>query len=96
MIKNYTMLDRILTQVDNGLRTVWGLYPNTHANPADAIKQQPLTDAQKKHSAALLRIDHPGEVCAQALYRGQIVAAQKSSTKNNYSRCKNTNGTSKN
>lgn len=46
------------------------------ANPASSVTEAALSDAERKHSAGLLRVDHAGEVAAQALYQGQALTAR--------------------
>jgi 3-demethoxyubiquinol 3-hydroxylase len=70
--------DRCLKLADTTLRTLFG--PRTAAGrpmPATAAADsQALTDAQRRLSGALMRVNHVGEVCAQALYQAQAVAAR--------------------
>lgn len=62
---------------DNLLKTLFGGYPTTaRSNPATKLAENPLTPEQQKHSAGLMRINHCGEVCAQALYQGQALTAR--------------------
>ncbi|ASK33037.1 demethoxyubiquinone hydroxylase family protein (plasmid) [Alcanivorax sp. N3-2A] len=70
-------LDRLLSRVDNALRT---LTPGTtraeRQNPAPVEGEDaPLPDTLRRHVAGLMRINHTGEVCAQALYQGQASTA---------------------
>ena len=75
-------LDSLLTSADNALRTLAGAVHAARTNPADvraasaAPPDAPLSDAERRLSAALLRVDHVGEVCAQALYQAQALAAR--------------------
>lgn len=73
-----TFLDAFISEVDNALRTV--LPPNkrvsTRHSPAVEIEDTPLSLREKKHVAGLMRVNHAGEVCAQALYQGQALTAQ--------------------
>ncbi|NOU00430.1 MAG: 2-polyprenyl-3-methyl-6-methoxy-1,4-benzoquinone monooxygenase [Gallionella sp.] len=70
------MLDYFIIEFDKGLRTLFSeahsARPAPDGNVADAI----LDDAEKKHAAALMRVNHSGEVCAQALYQGQALTAR--------------------
>ena len=71
-------LDQVLTLLDDGLRTVFAASPPpARSNPADAVPDGKLSSAQRDLSAALMRVNHSGEVCAQALYRGQAVSARE-------------------
>jgi len=64
--------DRLITLFDRSLRAMCGVASASRANPAHAIIDQvALDDQQRRHSAALMRVNHVGEVCAQALYQSQ-------------------------
>lgn len=67
--------DTILSELDNALRT---LFATAHAGkpvPGEDLPTE-LTEEEQKLSTRLMRVDHAGEVCAQALYRGQIAVAR--------------------
>lgn len=69
--------DRLCLAADNALRTLNGLYAQTgRPDPADAVAPASLSDAEKRHSAGLMRVNHVGEICAQALYAGQALTAR--------------------
>jgi len=71
------LIDRLIIQVDQALHTlVPGSIESSRPNPADASEQIPLDSSSTKHAAGLMRINHTGEVCAQALYQGQALTAQ--------------------
>jgi ubiquinone biosynthesis monooxygenase Coq7 len=75
-----TPLDRLLAGIDNALRTVAA--PAGHAardNPARNIAEAVLTDEEKAHAAGLMRVNHSGEIAAQALYRGHAAVARDKS-----------------
>ena len=76
-------LDTLISEVDNTLRTL--LPPQkripARTSPAKDIIEHPLSSAEKKHIAGLMRVNHAGEVCAQALYQGQALTAQLSQIK---------------
>lgn len=73
-------LDPLIAEVDRALRVLSGAataarpYPATAAEPAP-----PLSEQEKRHAAGLMRVNHVGEVCAQALYRGQAAACSDAS-----------------
>ncbi|RZL11784.1 MAG: 2-polyprenyl-3-methyl-6-methoxy-1,4-benzoquinone monooxygenase [Rubrivivax sp.] len=64
-------VDRCLMALDEALRTVWGDHAAARPCPQPAHEQPPLSEADKRASAALMRVNHVGEVCAQALYASQ-------------------------
>ena len=66
------VLDRFIVEFDKGLRTVFAKPANIRANPAEDLAEAELSDAEKKQVIALMRVNHTGEVCAQALYSGDL------------------------
>lgn len=64
-------IDNFIAQGDALLRTLFGLTSQNRANPADKIQEKPLSPEARLHSAGLMRVNHVGEVCAQALYDSQ-------------------------
>ena len=67
---------------DRALRAAAGLGPAaTRADPATDVPEQPLSDRERRLSIELLRVDHAGEVAAQALYEGQAMTAQSTELK---------------
>lgn len=75
--RNYTFLDRLCLGLDQAVRALAGSVKTTGlAYPGKSIPEQPLTEQQRQHSAALMRINHAGEICAQALYHGQGVVSR--------------------
>jgi ubiquinone biosynthesis monooxygenase Coq7 len=74
---NFSILDTILTEVDHALRTAFAPPPqSTRPNPAGNIQDSGLPTAEKSLSEGLMRINHTGEIAAQALYRGQAAVAR--------------------
>lgn len=69
-------IDRLLIAVDRGLRTLFAAHHPQRAEPAAAEPEPELNEAQKKLAASLMRVNHTGEVCAQALYEGQMLTAR--------------------
>lgn len=80
-MRNTSVIDTLLSEIDQSLRTVYAKAPTTERpNPTLAINanaEEPLTDTEKKCSAALMRVNHTGEVAAQGLYRGQALTAKR-------------------
>lgn len=76
-----TPLDRLLSDAQRALETVLGDPPALRANPADGEADVVLDDAARRHAAGLMRINHVGEVCAQALYCGQAAVARDAATR---------------
>lgn len=70
-------LDALFGEVDRALRVLTGVATASRPNPAEAPEPQPpLTEQEKRHAAGLMRVNHVGEVCAQALYRGQAAVCR--------------------
>jgi 3-demethoxyubiquinol 3-hydroxylase len=70
-----TSLDRLLIVADNALRTLSGAVVPSRPSPGQA-SSRPDDKAERRHVAGLIRVDHAGEVCAQALYAGQALMAR--------------------
>jgi ubiquinone biosynthesis monooxygenase Coq7 len=69
-------LDRVLSSVENALRTVGGVAHARRPCPAPAAGGQALSPTERRLSGALMRVNHVGEVCAQALYQAQALSAR--------------------
>ena len=69
-------LDSFIIEFDKGLRTLFAKAPTARPYPDANIPDAAMTEAEKKHAAALMRINHTGEICAQALYQGQALTAK--------------------
>lgn len=69
-------LDRLLAGVERALETVAGAPEAARPSPADMFDEADMDDAERRHAAGLMRINHTGEVCAQALYDGQAALAR--------------------
>ncbi|GAB1233069.1 2-polyprenyl-3-methyl-6-methoxy-1,4-benzoquinone monooxygenase [Ferrigenium sp. UT4] len=69
-------LDRCITEFDKGLRTLFAKAPTARPYPDASVEEAAMSEAEKKHAAALMRINHTGEICAQALYQGQALTAR--------------------
>jgi len=69
-------LDRLIVEFDKGLRTLFSEAHSVRAYPDANVADAPLSDAEKKRAASLMRVNHSGEICAQALYQGQALTAR--------------------
>lgn len=74
-------LDRLFVDAQNALETIAGSPRATRANPGADEADVVLDDADRRHAAGLMRINHVGEVCAQALYVGQAAVARDPQTR---------------
>ena len=68
--------DALILAADSALRTLWAEPRARRPTPMAATAELELTDAERREAAALMRVNHVGEVCAQALYTGQALASQ--------------------
>lgn len=64
-------VDDFITGIDKVVRVVSGVASSSRPNPAARIADNALADTERRHSAGLMRVNHVGEVCAQALYDAQ-------------------------
>lgn len=72
-------MDTLISAVDSALRTVFANHRASRVNPGaiqDHAPSPPLSEVEKRESAALMRVNHVGEVCAQALYTAQALATR--------------------
>lgn len=74
------LIDRVITEFDQGLRTVLAEAQTLRPYPDRDKSEAQLSQSEKRHAAALMRINHSGEVCAQALYNGQALTARNPAT----------------
>lgn len=72
------MIDRLITEFDKGLRTLFADAHSARPLPDRGTPEAELTPQEKHKAAALMRVNHCGEVCAQALYNGQALTARSS------------------
>jgi ubiquinone biosynthesis monooxygenase Coq7 len=73
----YSLFDKIIIESDKVLRTLSkNASTAAQASPALNIEQHELSAAESNHAASLMRVNHTGEVCAQALYQGQALTAK--------------------
>lgn len=75
--KSFSAIDRLLCTLDEGLRTALGPAPKAERpSPGRDIPEAELSHSERLLSGQLMRVDHAGEVCAQALYQGQALTAR--------------------
>ena len=66
-----TPFDQLIQHFDGALRVISGVSVASRPSPAAGLADGALADAERRHSAGLMRVNHVGEVCAQALYQAQ-------------------------
>ncbi|TQV71736.1 2-polyprenyl-3-methyl-6-methoxy-1,4-benzoquinone monooxygenase [Exilibacterium tricleocarpae] len=70
-------LDHLLVQADRALRTISrGTPSHSRRSPAENVPENEMSAEEQRHAAGLMRVNHTGEVCAQALYQGQALTAK--------------------
>src|SRR3970040_130890 len=74
----FTKFDKFIIEFDKVLRTLAATPASARPLPGGALAEAQLSDAEKRHAAALMRVNHCGEVCAQALYQGQALSCDDS------------------
>lgn len=70
----FSKLDRFIIEFDKVLRTLSATPSSGRPLPGGSLPEAELSDAERRHAAALMRVNHCGEVCAQALYQGQALS----------------------
>lgn len=68
--------DALILHFDRALRTVFAPAVSRRPHPDDGLAEGELSEAERRHAAGLMRVNHSGEVCAQALYQGQALTAR--------------------
>lgn len=73
----YTPVDALLINLDQAVGTLFGRpAAASRPNPADSVPAAELPSDERRLAARLMRVNHSGEVCAQALYQGQALTAR--------------------
>lgn len=80
-VRTLSPFDRLLAGVERAMEAVAGSPEAARRSPGDAVPDASMTDAERRHAAGLMRINHVGEVCAQALYVGQATLARTEETR---------------
>lgn len=75
-LRCYSILDEVILQCHNFLETVFNQSRAKRPSPAEGLTEQALTLSEKWNSIRYMRVNHSGEVCAQALYHGQMILSQ--------------------
>src|SRR3569623_1560031 len=74
--RRYSLIDRLVSDLDQAVRTMMPPKKSSQTHPGSAYDDLVLTEPQKQLSAGLMRVNHAGEVSAQALYRGQALVSR--------------------
>ncbi len=77
-----SLVDQLIVEIDRGLKfSASNTQECKRPYPAETTAEVPLTEIEKNYSAGLMRVNHAGEVCAQALYRGQSLTTELNDTR---------------
>lgn len=68
-------MDELIIEFDKALRAVFGPARSARPVPGEALPENTLSQEEQRDAAALMRVNHCGEICAQALYQGQALAS---------------------
>jgi ubiquinone biosynthesis monooxygenase Coq7 len=77
-------MDAFILGLDKALRAISGVSVASRPNPAAAVAESTLDTVERRHSAGLMRVNHVGEVCAQALYDAQARFSRDDSAKKHF------------
>ncbi len=69
-------MDRFIVEFDSALRTVYAAARSSRPVPGQALPEAALGEAERRHAVGLMRVNHCGEICAQALYQGQALTCK--------------------
>lgn len=75
------LADTLINQFDTALRTLFAQAHSQRPHPDADIAEAEMSEAEKRHALGLMRVNHVGEVCAQALYQGQALTARDASNR---------------
>ena len=78
------MLENLIVPFDRALRTLTGTVSPTRPTPGERIAEPDLTAHERRDAAGLMRVNHTGEVCAQALYAAQALVARDADVRARY------------
>lgn len=77
-------IDSLICALDRSLRVVSGVTAGNRPNPGRDAAESALSEQERRHSAGLMRVNHVGEVCAQALYEAQAAFAKTDATRQQF------------
>ncbi len=81
-----SLVDEFIGRVDQALKTLTGEHAAVREYPAKDMVDSTLNEHETRHAAGLMRVNHAGEICAQALYEGQALTARKDEVKKSLKR----------
>lgn len=75
-LREIPLIDSIIPEIDKALRAVFAAAPTRRPMPGADLPEAEMSEDEKRHVAALMRVNHCGEICAQALYQGQALSSR--------------------
>ena len=82
LTRQLSAFDRAIVEIERALSASLGARPEANrASPSVGLAEVQLNDTERRHAAGLMRVNHTGEVCAQALYSGQAAVARDALTR---------------
>lgn len=75
-LREIPLIDSIIPEIDKALRAVFAAAPTRRPMPGANLPEAEMSEDEKRHVAALMRVNHCGEICAQALYQGQALSSR--------------------
>lgn len=80
-VRALSPFDRLISGLERAMEAVAGSPESVQRSPGDAVPDAAMNESERRHAAGLMRINHVGEVCAQALYVGQAALARNDETR---------------
>jgi 3-demethoxyubiquinol 3-hydroxylase len=80
-VRQFNRLDRVLSGIEHAMEAIAGKPEAVRPSPGHGLPEAEMDDIQRRQAAGLMRINHTGEVCAQALYMGQAALARDGGTR---------------
>lgn len=75
-LREISLIDSIIPEFDKALRAIFAAAPTGRPMPGQDLPEAEMSEDEKRHVAALMRVNHCGEICAQALYQGQALISR--------------------
>jgi ubiquinone biosynthesis monooxygenase Coq7 len=75
-MRHYSLCDQLVSQFDETLQAFNAIPMATRPNPSDSVSETELNPSERRHAGGLMRVNHVGEICAQALYHGQAMTTR--------------------
>lgn len=80
-VREIFLIDNLIPEFDKALRAVFASAPTRRPMPGADLPEADMSEDEKRHVAALMRVNHCGEICAQALYQGQALSSRDPAVK---------------